>query len=1277
MCEAGDSMNNWSNLAKIVYKRTYARDLITGKENWKDTVARVIRGNVNERLLAKHPNLLQPNELQELEYFLTNRKAGPAGRGWWFSGTDSHATLGGVALNNCYYLSGDRWENLAIAQDLLLLGGGVGMSVEHRYVSKLPKVRKEVKVIHHNSKDADFIVPDSREGWCELTRKTLEAYFVTGKSFSYSTVCIRGHGERIKGFGGKASGPIPLIDCIQKISGVLNNREGKHIRPEDMADLICCIGEMVVSGNVRRSAIIILGDCWDKDYLKMKRWDLGPVPTQRAMANFSVVVDDVDDLHPYFWKTYEQGEPFGIVNRKTIQKFGRMGEIKKDTAEGVNPCQPAYATVLTPEGIRIFADIDVGSVIWSGKQWTKVIRKWSTGVKPVFKYTTTRGHFLGTENHKIFENGQRVEVGQAESIDFCVGPVPDFKGHNSQDVIDGLVLGDGSVHKASNNLVHLFVRYKEQHDYLNELSEYFIKERKSGLSNSETATVYEVKTTIKAQELPYTYQRSVPERFFFGDNKTKASFLRGLYSANGTVIDSRISLKQTSKLLIDQVQLMLSSLGINSYVTTNKSHENQFNNGLYTCKTSYDLHITTDKSKFVELIGFIQKYKMEKIGKSGKSTSQTSDIKSVEYLEDCEVFDITVDAEEHTYWTGGCLVSNCAEATLESGEPCVDYNTYLLTKEGRTKIGDAVGKQIQIWNGQKWSSVTPFVASESSDFYRIEFSDGSYLNATPGHKFLIRNRFQSKFKELTTLELENLLKTSKYPVFVPVTTVEYQEGLSEKDSYSYGFFLGDGSVCNTARATLYGAKIDLPLEGRRSEVEQKEGYNVKSVKLSMDNLSVEFCKALKCEDLPEIIFSWDRDSILNFISGWLDADGSNASNGVRLYTTEPRARTAQLLLRKCGISSSVNLMDTKDSVTTMGVRNQDIWYLQIYNTKDLSCKRLKVGNTKLPKSKGINQIVRSVTKLAGQQPSYCLTEPENHTALFNNVLTKQCNLQEIFLNNIKDEEEFIKAARLMHRWGKRVTCEKYHIEEVDRVVQRNRRIGTGITGCLQSSLFTPAVLDRAYQAIQDENISYSKILGIPESIRTTVIKPSGTMSKMGDSACEGIHPAYSRYAIQRVRFSANDSLIPKLKAAGHYMEPVLRFDGTLDHNTLVVDFYIQAPEDAPVADEGWSTWEQLNVVKMAQKHWADQSVSVTVYYKRDEIPKLKEWLRDNLHELKTISFLCHSDHGFKQAPKEAITQTQFEKLSSKIKPLEFDDSLIEEEQTISSLECEGGACPIR
>jgi hypothetical protein len=131
----------------------------------------------------------------------------------------------------------------------------------------------------------------------------------------------------------------------------------------------------------------------------------------------------------------------------------------------------------------------------------------------------------------------------------------------------------------------------------------------------------------------------------------------------------------------------------------------------------------------------------------------------------------------------------------------------------------------------------------------------------------------------------------------------------------------------------------------------------------------------------------------------------------------------------------------------------------------------------------------------------------------------------------------------------------------------------------------------------------------------------------------------------------------------------------LDHNTQVVDFYQQAPDGYPVADEGWDTWKQLATLQLAQTHWADQAVSVTVYYRKHEIPAIKAWLRDNLSKIKTISFLCHNDHGFVQAPKEAIGRELYEKLVSKVKPLETAE--ISEGELLQDIECAGGVCPVR
>lgn len=771
----------WSNLASVVYKRTYSRNNQNKLETWKDTIDRVLIGNF--RLVSDNQKNREEKEL--LRELMLDRKGSPAGRGLWFSGTEANEKIGGVALNNCWYISLDYWQNFVIAMDLLMLGGGVGASIEHQFVSKLGKVKRNVSIIFKNTKDADFIVPDSREGWCDLFSRILESYFVTGKSFSYSTICVRDYGTKINGFGGVSSGPLPLVKFVENICGILNNRSGKHVRPIDAMDILCSTGEMVIAGNVRRSAIIILGDAFDKEYLKAKRWDLGQIPNYRSSANLSIVIDDIEDAHPLFWETYKHGEAFGIFNRKNVQKFGRMGELMNDTAVGVNPC----------------------------------------------------------------------------------------------------VTGD----------------------------------------------------------------------------------------------------------------------------------------------------------------------------------------------------------------------------------------TEILTSDGYVRIDSVVDQEVEIWNGFEYSKVIPKVTGKDQLVYKVTFSNGQTLNVTGYHSFHIALDYGEKVGKFTTLDLEPGMKLVKYK---------------------------------------------LP------EIEK------------------------------ENVYKWGNQQI-----------------------------------------------DDDQFVTIVDVTELEI----------------------------VDEV-------------YCFNEPKRHTGIFNGILTGQCgesplesfeacNLQEIALSNIVDVAEFEKTAKLLHRYGKRVTLEKYHHPEVQEVVNRNRRIGTGITGCLESDLFKPDILDRVYKAIQKENSAYSKQLNIPESIRTTLIKPSGTMSKVMDVDCEGVHCAFSEFMIQRIRFASNDPLIPLLKDAGHYMEPRINFDGTLDHSTLVVDFYKRVSKDVPNG-ESFNTWRQLDTLLMAQRYWADQAVSVTVYYRKEEIPELKTWLMNNLKYLKSISFLCYNDHGFKQAPKEAITEEQYVKFSSVIKPLVGMDEIGVGEDLLDT-ECVGGTCPIK
>jgi ribonucleoside-diphosphate reductase alpha chain len=360
---------------------------------------------------------------------------------------------------------------------------------------------------------------------------------------------------------------------------------------------------------------------------------------------------------------YEHNEP-GVLFLDTVEQYNSGKNYF--TMDRSNPCQPAWAKVLTPEGVKTFADLTVGSKIWSKEGWTTVVNKWSTGIKPVYRYATTNGVFYGTENHQVVSNGHKVPIGEADTVETLRGYYDtDHQPHNIQDIMDGLVIGDGSVHKASNNLVYLIIGANDYDYFTSEIQPLLTRDRAKLKKGA-----YEVSTTIRSEELPKTYERRVPARFITSATTIK-SFLRGLFSANGSVCGSRVTLKASSKGLIEDVQLMLSSIGIRSYITTNLSKQVQFSNGSYRCRQSYDLNISADRDKFITSIGFIQHYKNARIPiEAGKDRHTDSDVREVTFVAEEEVWDITVDNESHTYWTQGLNVSNCGEVVMPAYSLC-------------------------------------------------------------------------------------------------------------------------------------------------------------------------------------------------------------------------------------------------------------------------------------------------------------------------------------------------------------------------------------------------------------------------------------------------------------------------------------------------------------------------------------------------------------------------------------------------------------------------------
>jgi adenosylcobalamin-dependent ribonucleoside-triphosphate reductase len=330
----------WGELGLITYTRTYSRAKDDGtKEVFPETVERIVDG-CNTQLGMN----LSEEKKQDLRDIMLNMKGMVAGRFLWQLGTDTVGKLGLASLQNCAATVVDHpIRPFTWAMDMLMLGSGVGYNIQREHVYEIPKVVKgpSHRALRMDSNDADYIVPDSREGWVKLLGKVLKAYFYSGESFTYSTRCIRGKGASIKGFGGTASGPEELCRGLDWICNLLDKRIGKKVRPIDCLDIMNILGYVVVAGNVRRSAQLAIGDYDDIQYLSAKRWDLGPIPNWRAMSNNSVACKDTNDLPSEFWAGYEgKGEPYGLINLNLSRQVGRLGETEYPDPDvmAYNPC---------------------------------------------------------------------------------------------------------------------------------------------------------------------------------------------------------------------------------------------------------------------------------------------------------------------------------------------------------------------------------------------------------------------------------------------------------------------------------------------------------------------------------------------------------------------------------------------------------------------------------------------------------------------------------------------------------------------------------------------------------------------------------------------------------------------------------------------------------------------------------------------------------------------------------------------------------------------------
>jgi ribonucleoside-diphosphate reductase alpha chain len=322
-------MSNYlpTDYQSFIHKSRYAKYFDNyGRESWDDTVTRYSTNVIGDKVDAETKH--------DLEQAIVGLEIMPSMRAMMTAGPALERD--NTAGYNCSYLPVDDPKSFDEAMYILLCGTGVGFSVERQYISKLP----EVPVLYDS--DTTVVVKDSKEGWAKAFRQVL-ALLWAGEIPKWDVSKVRPAGARLKTFGGRASGPAPLVELFNFAVSTFKNAQGRKLSSIECHDLMCFIGQIVVVGGVRRSAMISLSNLSDDRMRHAKSGQWWETAAHRALANNSVSYTEKPDIETFMreWLALvesKSGER-GVFNREASKKqAAKYGRRDPNHDFGTNPC---------------------------------------------------------------------------------------------------------------------------------------------------------------------------------------------------------------------------------------------------------------------------------------------------------------------------------------------------------------------------------------------------------------------------------------------------------------------------------------------------------------------------------------------------------------------------------------------------------------------------------------------------------------------------------------------------------------------------------------------------------------------------------------------------------------------------------------------------------------------------------------------------------------------------------------------------------------------------
>jgi len=632
--------------------------------------------------------------------------------------------------------------------------------------------------------------------------------------------------------------------------------------------------------------------------------------------------------------------------------------------------------------------------------------------------------------------------------------------------------------------------------------------------------------------------------------------------------------------------------------------------------------------------------------------------------------------------------------------PCVTGDTPILTNEGYIPIAELVDQEVSVWNGFEFSKVTPKITGTDQKILEVSFSNGRVLKCTPYHKFHLSRgyRGQQEIVEAKDLKLGEKLIKCDFPVITSGREDNY------RDMYTRGLHAADGNT-DGPELRLYGDKMDLlPLLNATSN---GRIFQNKIQTTTFINARVK-CQLFGKDFVP---LEYDLPSRLAWFAGLIDGDGCELNEGgLQLSSVNHEfLLDLQLMLQTCGVDSKIiqrekagyrQLPDGFGGYKDYWCQEAKAICVSAFQIQRLKAAGMITHRLKFDKSPNRDASrfvqVTGIKELEGTEEFvYCFNEPKNHTGIFNGIITGQCveislkdpglcNLSEINAAACVDVEDFnkaVRAATIIGTLQASYTNFNFLQPKWKESADSESLLGISITGQAANWNLVKEAIEggKASKIAIDTNREVAALIGINPAKRITTTKPSGSTS-LWLGTTSGIHAAHSEFYIRRIRV---DKTNPIVKGLVGY--PYVEQDLMSPNNVIV---------SVPVNMKGAITRNKETSIQLMERaayvydNWVvpghiegpdTHNVSLTVSYKESEWEDIKKWMIDNKERYSGISLLPYSEHTYRQAPFEEITEDVYNLLMKGItyvpdfSTIDFSNTI---DERIGEAACAGGACEI-